>query len=81
MEKKAIENWIYNHREKFTDIDRQKKVNPGKKPRIENIVFHGLRHSYTQRREKLLVDDPRKRQKLSEALGHHRLGITNVYTE
>lgn len=81
MEKKAIENWIYNHREKFTDIDRQKKVNPGKKPRIENIVFHGLRHSYTQRYEKLLVDDPRKRQKLSEALGHHRLGITNVYTE
>ncbi len=81
MEKKSIENWIYNHRKNFTDPDRQKKVNPGKKPRVMDIVFHGLRHSYNQNREKLLKDDPRRRQKLSEGLGHHRLAVTNIYTE
>ncbi len=32
MEKKSIENWIYNHRKDFTDPDRQKKVSPGKSP-------------------------------------------------
>ncbi len=81
MEKKSIENWIGNHRHKFTDPDRQKKVNPGKKPRIDKLVFHGLRHSYNQNREKWLEGDPRKRQKLSEGLGHHRLAVTNIYTE
>lgn len=48
MEKKSIENWIYNHRKEFTDTDRLEKVKPGKKPRVKNIVFHGLRHSYNQ---------------------------------
>ena len=81
MEKKSIENWIYNHRKNFTDPDHQKKVNPGKKPRIDKIVFHGLRHSYNQNREKLLKGDPRKRQKLSKGLGHHRLAVTNIYAE
>ena len=81
MEKKSIENWIYNHRKDFTDADRQQTVKPGKKPRVKNIVFHGLRHSYTQERDKHLQDDPRRRQKLSEGLGHHRLSVTNIYTE
>ena len=81
MEKKSIENWIYNHRKEFTDPDRQKKVNPGKKPRVKNIVFHGLRHSYNQNREKLLEGDPRKLQKLSQGLGHRRLAVNNIYRE
>ena len=81
MEKKSIENWIYNHRHKFTDTDRQKKVNPGKKPRIGKIVFHGLCHSYNQSREKWLEGDPRKCQKLGEGLGHHRLSVRNIYNE
>ena len=80
-EKKAIENWIYNHRHQFTDPNRQQKVKPGKKPRIDKIVFHGLRHTYTQERNKRLQGDPRRRQKLSEGLGHHRLAVTNIYTE
>lgn len=81
MEKKSIENWIYNHHKEFTDPDRQKKVSPGKKPRVGKLVFHGLRHSYNQNREKLLKGDPRRRQKLSEGLGHHRLAVRNIYTE
>ena len=81
MEKKSIENWIYNHRKEFTDSDRQKKVNPGKKPRVKNIVFHGLRHSYNQNREKRLEGDPRKLQKLSQGLGHRRLGVNDIYRE
>lgn len=80
-EKKSIENWIDNHRHKFTDPNRQQMVKSGKKPRIEKLVFHGLRHSFNQNREKLLDGDPRKRQKLSEGLGHHRLAVTNIYTE
>ena len=81
MEKKSIENWIGTHRHKFTDPDRQKKVNPGKKPRIDKIVFHGLRHSYNQNREKLLEGDPRKLQKLSQGLGHRRLAVNDIYRE
>ena len=81
LEKKSIENWIGNHRHKFTDPDRQKKVNSGKKPRVKNIVFHGLRHSYNQNREKLLEGDPRKDQKLSQGMGHRRLAVNNIYRE
>lgn len=81
MEKKSIENWIYNHRKEFTDADRLEKVKPGKKPRVENIVFHGLRHSYNQNREKFLEGDPRKRKKLSEGLGHHRNSVNDIYRE
>ena len=81
LEKKSIENWNYNHRKEFTDPDRQKKVNPGKKPRVKNIVFHGLRHSYNQNREKRLEGDPRKLQKLSQGLGHRRLEVNDIYRE
>ena len=81
MEKKSIENWIYNHRKKVTDRDRLGKIKPGKKPRVENIVFHGLCHSYNQNREKLLEGDPRKRKKLSEGLGHHRDSVNDIYRE
>ena len=81
MEKKSIENWIYNHRKDFTDPDRQQMVKFGKKPLVKNIVFHGLRHSYTQERDKHLQGDPRRWQKLSEGLGHHRLSVTNIYKE
>ena len=81
MEKKSIENWIYNYRKEFTDLDRQNKVAPGKKPRVKNIVFHGLRHSYNQNREKWLEGDPRKLQKLSQGLGHRRLAVNDVYRE
>lgn len=81
LEKKSIENWIYNHRKEFTDPDRQKKVNPGKTPRVKNIVFHGLRHSYNQNREKWLAGDPRKLQKLSQGLGHRRLAVNTIYRE
>ena len=81
MEKKSIENWIYNHRKEFTDPDRQKKVNPGKKTRIDKLVFHGLRHSYNQNREKWLDGDPRKLQKLSQGLGHRRLAVNDIYRE
>ena len=81
LEKKSIENWIYNHRKEFTVPDRQKKVNLGKKPRVKNIVFHGLRHSYNQNREKRLEGDPRKLQKLSQGLGHRRLGVNDIYRE
>lgn len=81
MEKKSIENWIYNHRKEFTDPDRQKKVNLGKKPRVKNILFHGLRHSYNQNREKWLEGDLRKLQKLSQGLGHRRLEVNDIYRE
>lgn len=80
-ERKSIKNWIYNHRQKFTDPNREQTVKTGKKPRVKNIVFHGLRHTYMQERNKRLQGDPRRQQKLSEGLGHHLLSVTNIYTE
>lgn len=61
--------------------NREQTIKRGKKPRVKNIVFHGLRHTYTQERNKRLQGDPRRRQKLSEGLGHHRLSVTNIYKE
>lgn len=58
-----------------------KKLTPDKKPSVKNIVFHGLRHSYNQNREKRLEGDPRKLQKLSQGLGHRRLAVNDIYRE
>ncbi len=82
---KRIENWIYNHRSKFMSPDRALEVQEGKKRRNGKITFHGLRHEYAQR---LVVDLKNKgdsykvaRLNTSEAMGHHRITITNTYLD
>ena len=82
---KQIQNWIYNHRSKFMSPDRALEVQEGKKQRNVKISFHGLRHEYAQR---LVADLNNKgnsyktaRLNTSEAMGHHRITITNTYLD
>ena len=77
----ALSSWMYNNRRKFTDPDRQSKVNPGEKERIELPSWHGFRHYYAQTRYNVLknVDGKNALKEVSERLGHHRPGITKVY--
>ena len=82
---KRIQNWIYNHRSKFMSSDRALEMQEGKKQRNGKISFHGLRHEYAQR---LVADLNNKgnsyktaRLNTSEAMGHHRITITNTYLD
>lgn len=68
---KSVQNWIYNHREKFADSpDRQ-------------LTYHGLRHTYAQqeyeRIEKLTGNSHEALRQVAEQMGHHREWITKVY--
>ena len=82
---KRIQNWIYNHRGKFMSPDRAFEVREGKKTRNVKITFHGLRHEYAQELNADLKgkgdSDKASRLKTSEALGHHRVTITNTYLD
>ena len=80
-EKRSLQNWMSFHRKKFVDENRADIKEAGKKPRHETISWHGLRHSYAQRRfEEVSKVSPEKAKKVvSHDLGHGREGITNVY--
>ena len=48
---------------------------------ISKTIKYGLCHTYTQERDKRLQGGLKRRSKLREGLGHHRLVVTNIYTE
>ena len=77
----SLENWMYANRDKFAMKNRKDEVRDGKKPRSENITWHGLRHARAQIQYTTYKDEGRKDSKrmTSETLGHHRPDITNVY--
>ncbi len=68
---KSVQNWIYNHREKFADSEDRL------------LTYHGLRHTYAQREfARIEAETGNTREALrqvAEQLGHHRDWITNVY--
>lgn len=68
---KSVQNWLYNHREKFADAEDRA------------LTYHGLRHTYAQREfERIEKETGNTRAALrtvSEQLGHHREWITQVY--
>ena len=68
---KRIQNWIYNHREKFADRPDRK------------LTYHGLRHTYAQREFERIereTNNPREALlRVAEQMGHHRAWITKVY--
>lgn len=76
------QNWVINHRSKFTEDDRTNAVKEGYKPKVDKITFHGLRHYYTQKRSEWLEGNHIRNAKrnLSESLGHHRESITKIYS-
>lgn len=82
-EKASLENWLGNHRHKFTDPNRQSYQKPGCKPYSKDLKWHGLRYKFAQEYNQRLLDakDPRREQKLTDALGHDRLEVLNGYLE
>ena len=63
-QKRSLQNWMSFHREKFMDENRADMKEEGKKPRHETISWHGLRHSYAQRRfEEVSKVAPREGEK------------------
>lgn len=77
----SLENWLYTNRDKFAVKNRKDEIRDGKKPRSENITWHGLRHARAQIQHAKYTAEGRKDPKrmTSETLGHHRPDITNVY--
>ena len=80
-EKRSLQNWMTFHRKKFMDENRADIKEEGKKPRHETISWHGLRHSYAQRRfEEVAKVSPEKAKKVvSHDLGHGRDTVTPIY--
>ena len=80
-EKRSLQNWMSFHRKKFVDENRTDMKEEGKKPRHETISWHGLRHSYAQRRfEEVAKVSPEKAKKVvSHDLGHGRDTVTPIY--
>ena len=80
-EKRSLQNWMSYNRTKFMDEDRAQKEEEGKKKRHETIFWHGLRHSYAQRRfDEVSKVSPEKAKKVvSHDLGHNRGEATDIY--
>ena len=78
---KSLQNWMSYNRVKFTDEDRGTKKEEGKKDRHETISWHGLRHSYAQRRfaEVSQVAPEKAKKVVSHDLGHNRGEATDIY--
>lgn len=83
-ERKSLENFLYNHKDKFIQADRQKYL-VGNKIRSETLTLHGLRASYSQtyydylKKEREDLSEKEIKLKVSEALGHGRLEVTRCY--
>lgn len=92
-EKKKIQNWISNHREKFEDdfrehLDEYKELEEaarecGVKLRVRNITAHGLRHRFCQQRIRYYLGKgctpQAARYNVSEEMGHHRESAIFLY--
>ena len=80
-EKRSLQNWMSYNRTKFMDEDRAQKEEEGQKKRHETISWHGLRHSYAQRRfaEVSQVAPEKAKKVVSHYLGHNRGEATDIY--
>ena len=80
-EKRSLQNWMSYNRTKFMDEDRAQKEEEGQKKRHETISWHGLRHSYAQRRfeEVSKVSPEKAKSVVSHDLGHGRDTVTPIY--
>lgn len=78
---KSLQNWMSYNRVKFMDEDRGTKKEEGQKDRHETISWHGLRHSYAQRRfaEASQVAPKKAKKVISHDLGHNRGEATDIY--
>jgi len=79
---KQVQNFINRNREHFQDASRQLERTEGDEI-VQNITFHGLRHSYAQDQYQRAMDvglsDYRARVTVSQLLGHERDDVTRIY--
>ena len=72
QEIKAIQNFVYNHRDVVAD-----------KGKVEKITYHGIRHKWAHGRYEYhlerLGDEKAARLAVSKELGHERDEVTKVY--
>ena len=85
-EKKSLENFLSNHKDKFILSDRQKYI-VGNRVLSETLTMHGLRSTFSQALYKELkennphLSDKEIRLRISEALGHGRLEVFRRHYE
>jgi integrase/recombinase XerD len=69
---KSVQDFIYNHRDKFQEDDRE-----------SDLTFHGLRHTYAseeyEQRIEQGMSEQEAREEVSELLGHSRDDVTRIY--
>lgn len=79
----SLQNWLSNNGKKFADEKRAEKVGDGRKPRMKNLSWHGLRYYYAQQIFRLLTAKGVRNvdREISRRLGHHRGEVTKIYLE
>lgn len=77
------EKFLYDHRDKIQDKDRNVSAHNVKADERAPLTWHGLRHTYAREELQRLVDSgmtPKEaRQTVAEELGHWRSSVTNIY--
>src|SRR5699024_267453 len=86
---KSIQNWIYNHRDIFTEeipslqTDDQYKNELNIDYQRKNLTFHGLRHAYARNQyeivKKHISNKKEARKHVAKLLGHGRDDVTKIY--
>ena len=78
---KAIQNFIYNHREKVLSEERRR----GEGNLDKVITYHGLRHAYAKEQYDRFKaqghTDYEARKAVSQLLGHERDEVTRIYIQ
>jgi len=87
---KSIQNWVYNHRDIFTEKQQsvtESDKNYQKQLKIDyerpNLTFHGLRHAFAREEYNNIRKDGKSpqtaRKQVSKMLGHGRDDVTRIY--
>lgn len=78
-----VQKFIYNHRDKIQDSDRNASAHNVKDDERGALTLHGLRHAYARGRYKEFLDlgftKQEARKKVAKELGHGRDKVTLIY--
>lgn len=77
------EKFLYDHRDKIQDRDRNESAHNVKADERAPLTWHGLRHTYAreemERRIEAGMSEKQARQTVAEELGHWRSSVTEIY--
>lgn len=87
---RSIQNWVYNHRDIFTEsylphieLNHQYQNELNIDYERKNLTFHGLRHAYARNQyeiaRKYTSNKKEARMQVSILLGHGRDDVTKIY--